>query len=95
MCRAYGLFHSEFLSRSKDDRDKAIHQFIRSKTRCGGCGTFRAEWDPSKGGRLDAYEAHQEMCPGCQKVQSAQEALSKSNAKGVYVSLRPKGVDGG
>ncbi|MGH3427348.1 MAG: hypothetical protein ACRDQZ_07230 [Mycobacteriales bacterium] len=65
MCDRYRRFHSEFLTLSQDDRDKAIWQYLRERQTCPHCGTRPEEWDPDAGGRRDAYAATLLDCQGC------------------------------
>lgn len=89
MCRAYQVPHSVFLGWPKDDRDKAIWQHVRERERCGSCGTRRAEWLESAGGRRDAYEAVLDRCPGCERVDHFRAGLDESKAgKGTFVRLQ-------
>jgi len=83
VCRAYQIPHSTFLAWSKDDRDKAIWQYVRELQRCASCGTRPDEWHESKGGRRDAYEAVLYVCPGCE-----QREIKAANLEGKTL---PKG----
>lgn len=87
MCVAYKIPHSEFLSWSRSDRDKAIWWHVREQERCGSCGTRKAEWDPEQGGDRLAYTAVKQRCPGCEAQQRAETSISKSDGKGIHVQM--------
>lgn len=92
MCRAYQLRHSEFLGWSKDDRDKAIAQFVRARTTCRSCGTRPDEWSQAAGGDQYAYKAVVDRCRGCEVIQAEQENLKdKQLGHGAFVRLQPRG----
>lgn len=88
VCRAYQLPHSGFLRWSKDDRDKAIWEFVRSIETCPSCGTREAEWDPEQGGHRDARRAEKSRCRGCELLEYARDTVDESrDGKGVHVRL--------
>ncbi|KXK63351.1 hypothetical protein AWW66_03290 [Micromonospora rosaria] len=88
MSRAYQIPHSAFLGWSKDDRDKAIWQFVRDRSRCGRCGTRPDEWQTDHGGHQHAYRAVADRCRGCELLETEQEQLAgKQNGAGVFVRL--------
>jgi hypothetical protein len=89
VCHDYKIPHSQFLSWSQDDRDKAIWSLLRERQACQGCGTRPDEWE----GDLDAYKAETQMCHGCRAVSIAREQ-NKDAPAGVHVTLRRRG-DGG
>lgn len=83
--------HSEFLSWSKDDRDKAIWQHARERARCRGCGTRPDEWTPGEGGGPYAYRAIRERCRGCEVLAGERDAHRDDIAgKGVSVRLEKR-----
>lgn len=74
----------------KDDRDKAIWQYVRDKQTCRSCGTRKAEWLESAGGRRDAHRAALDICPGCECMQTFEASIDKDKrAKGSFVALIP------
>lgn len=82
--------HSEFLSKSKDDQDKAINLYLWEKSACQTCGTRPEEWDPEHGGSRHAYSAALGHCRGCQEIDSKREQLqSGPQIRGTYITLRP------
>lgn len=84
----YGLLHSEFLRKPKDDRDKAILRHIRKKSTCGTCGTRPEEWDPERGGDRHAYSGALGHCRGCQEIESQREQMkSGPQIRGTYITL--------
>lgn len=88
VARAYQVRHSVFLGWSKQDRDLAIWELVRSRQTCGSCGTREAEWLPSEGGDRHAYRAEQHRCPGCEALEYGREQLDRDKAgKGVSVRL--------
>jgi hypothetical protein len=91
-----GIFHSEFLARSQDDRDKAIWTYLRDRQTCSQCGTRSDEWDPAQGGDRAAYRAVAKTCRGCQEIESRTAALDETRAgRGVKVTLiRQEVADG-
>lgn len=89
VCDHYRISHSQFLSWSEDDRDKAIWMFIRERQTCQQCGTRPEEWDPAQGGDRDAYHAVVTVCRGCQERESRLDTLTDAQrGRGVYVGLR-------
>lgn len=88
VCRAYQLPHSGFLAWSKDDRDKAIWEYVRSVEKCPSCGTRDAEWSEADGGHRDAYRAEKARCRGCEVLEYARETVDeKRDGKGVQIRL--------
>lgn len=86
MCAAYRIPHSQFLAWPASDRDKAIWWHVRQRQTCSGCGTRAEEWDPARGGRLDAYKATPVQCIGC----AHRAVLSKGLPDdGSYIVLVP------
>lgn len=86
-CVPLGLPHSQFLSWSDDDQDKALAWTLDSRDRCHGCGTRADEWEPDKGGSRNAYEAKLHICPGCERRSWAREEEGVGSRPGVYVRL--------
>jgi hypothetical protein len=90
VCRAYQIPHSEFLSWDKDDRDKAIWQYVRERQTCKRCGTREAEWLESEGGHRHAYTPVLKRCPGCEAMETYRANIDESKqGKGVYIALVP------
>lgn len=90
VCREYRIPHSEFLSWSKDDRDKAIWQFVFTLTACPSCNTRREEWLESAGGDRRAYVPKLDRCPGCEALESFVSKLDRERlGKGIKVQLVP------
>lgn len=88
MSRLYQLPHSAFLAWSKDDRDKAIWQYVRERQRCRGCGTRPAEWSAEQGGDRNAYVAAVDRCPGCEVLEIKRDNLdAKKMGAGIAVKL--------
>lgn len=82
----YRISHSQFLGGpagwTQEDRDKAIwHEIHKSKT-CKSCGTHPDDWDPKRGGRIDAWVADDHHCMGCQRLEQAREQAEKRAEKG-------------
>lgn len=88
VCADYKIPHSEFLSWSRSDRDKAIWQWVRQREACPSCGTRPDEWDPEKGGRRLAYVARKRRCLGCAAKQQVEESIEpEKEGRGVHVVL--------
>lgn len=88
MCRAYQLPHSGFLAWSKDDRDKAIWEFVRSTEKCPSCRTREADWTEAEGGHHNAFRAEKARCRGCELLETARESVDeKKDGKGVFIRL--------
>jgi hypothetical protein len=102
-CGPRGLPHSFFLGgphRWTDaDRDKALAWAAQERSRCGGCGTRKAEWDEKRGGDRKAYRAEADICPGCEQTERKQHQLTSDEAwkhqRGKRVVLVPNGDGGG
>lgn len=88
VCRAYQLPHSAFLGWCKDDRDKAIWEYVRSVERCPSCRTREAEWSEADGGDRNAYRAEKCRCRGCELLEQARDLVDdKKDGKGIHVRL--------
>lgn len=92
VCAAYRIRHSEFLTWSQSDRDKAIWWQIRQAETCRNCGTRPEEWDPDRGGDYYAYEPVVDVCRGCEvkapKQDSVDKDVGKTFRRGSFVVLR-------
>lgn len=88
VCHHYRISHSEFLSWSQDDRDKAIWQHVRERSACSRCGTRPEEWDESRGGHRRAYVAVEKWCGGCEQIEAKQASLTGDEGRGIYVGLK-------
>ena len=83
--------HSAFLAWDKDDRDKAIWQYVRGKQTCSQCGTREAEWLESAGGDRHAYDPALKRCPGCEARENFRASVDENKqGKGTYVALIPR-----
>jgi len=91
VCVAYRIPHSEFLTWSALDRDKAIWWQVRTSRTCPQCGTRAEEWDESQGGDLHAYTSTVAHCRGCEVRGQMQEQFEKapkgSYRRGSYVTM--------
>lgn len=86
-----GIPHSEFLSWSEEDQDKAL-AFMREKaTICRDCGTRLDDWDPDKGGHRHAFVGDVQRCPGCELLEQEQENVRRdmTSMRGIKVRLKP------
>lgn len=70
---------------------------IEDALTCQDCGTREEEWDPKRGGEIDAYYAHSRICEGCKRTQEKSAALAEeakqygaSLLEGVKINLMPK-----
>lgn len=89
LCHHYRIPHSEFLSWSQDDRDKALWWYVRERQTCPQCGTRDEEWDPQQGGHRHAYVATVETCRGCQALKTRESGLTDTErAGGNHVVLK-------
>jgi hypothetical protein len=88
VCERYQIPYSTFLRWDVDDRHKAVMHRMRKAGACQRCGTHPDEWDPTKGGFVDAYVADTDECKGCAAVERAQAELDKRPQPGVTVRLR-------
>lgn len=95
VCELYGVRHSEFLSWSADDRDKALWRRIRARQTCPTCGTRHAEWDERVGGDRHAYHGEKYRCRGCEVLEEVRSSITSEDGKGVYPVLKPREVSGG
>ena len=91
-----GIFHSDFLARSQDDRDKAIWAWLRERQTCPECGTRPDEWDPTNGGDRHAYLAQVDVCRGCQAVAGRSKGLTDEQRQpGMKVVLKRQEITSG
>lgn len=88
-CAPRGIPHSEFLSWSSSDRDKAVWWMLRQRETCPRCGTRPDEWTPAKGGHRRAYIAQIRTCEGCvTKLRTEEAPEMKQGRPGAnYVTL--------
>lgn len=94
VCSHYRIPHSEFLSWSPDDRDKAIWQHIRERQACQACGTRPDEWDEERGGHRYAYAAEPKRCRGCELIEAARGSVTDKDGRGIRIVLVPNRGDG-
>jgi DNA-directed RNA polymerase subunit M/transcription elongation factor TFIIS len=83
----YHKFHSEFLSYSQDDRDKAIWEYLLDRQVCPHCGTREAEWYDEQGRYRPAYVAEFVECPGCVMKGRKEAEPELAEFRGVRVML--------
>ena len=86
-CGPRGIPLSEFLSWDEADQDAALAWQAYEARRCRSCGTHPDEWDPTKGGRRDAYTAEVVICPGCRELDLARERQSDTKIHGAHLML--------
>lgn len=70
-----------------------MHQ-LRKAQRCPGCGTHPDDWDPARGGAVDAFVADLDVCRGCASLEKERAELDKARERGnvrpgTTVRLRP------
>lgn len=82
---------------SEYSRNAAIAYELERRATCPDCGTRRDEWNPKKGGDLDAYYAESWVCEGCKRTEAKSHQISddakvgpRSIMEGVKVELVPK-----
>jgi hypothetical protein len=90
-CAPQGIPHSEFLSWSADDQDKALAWLADQSNRCPDCRTRPEEWDPAQGGSRTAYVADVTRCLGCEVLGQARRDLNQMPEEhlGVHLALTP------
>lgn len=82
----YRIPHSQFLSWSEPDRDKAIWHYIRERSRCSECGTRPEEWDETQGGHRHAWQPALRRCRGCELMQARRDSLQGENlGRGIHI----------
>ena len=90
-----GIPHSQFLSWSADDQDKAI-AFNRAKAEvCDRCGSRESDWvDPDRPGRLlerPPLTPFAHKCHGCAEIEQYRAAeLKDGPPPGVTILLAPE-----
>ena len=89
VCAEYRIPHSQFLSWSDADRDKAIWHHIWKQQECKSCGTRDEEWDEKRGGDRNAYVGEKRRCRGCEVRERTQDTVTSEDGRGVYVTLIP------
>lgn len=85
-CGPLGLPHSQFLSWSEDDQDKALAWTREKRLTCTGCGTRRDEWEQDR----FAYVADAYRCPGCELLQQERRNIPEGEGDGVQIYLIPR-----
>lgn len=86
----FGMFHSEFLAASADDRDKALWTHSRRRNACPRCGTRKDEWDEALGGHRHAYRGEIHRCQGCvvlERTQDAPQLQGEGRQRGLHAVL--------
>lgn len=81
-CGPRGIPHTQFLTWSEDDQQKALWWMARDRQRCTGCGTHPDDWNEDVGGDRFAFVAEERTCPGCRERGPAEEALAKERQQG-------------
>jgi hypothetical protein len=78
-----GIPHSEFLSWSTEDQDKALAWLEQERLKCSNCRTYRDDWerDPF------AFVAVSRQCPGCVAIASEQKNIPEENSEGWLIQL--------
>jgi hypothetical protein len=79
--------HSEFLSWSDLDREKALAYALDDMATCKSCGTKAEDFDPQQGGHRFAYVAEVTRCVGCELIEMEQENVAEDNRKGIRIGL--------
>jgi len=87
VCAEYRIFHTQFLSRSSDDRDKAIWWWLRKRKECPRCMTRPEEWDEDEGGHRRAYLPRIIECEGCIALERTEQAPEMNEGRGRSVGL--------
>jgi hypothetical protein len=87
-CGPRGLPRSRFLGWRQDDQDAALLWVIRTRQRCGECGTHPDDWDPEVGGHGRAHVAHEYTCRGCAALDNRRPGYEKRRDKGDSPGLR-------
>lgn len=80
-CVPLGIPHSEFLSWSEEDQDKAL-AYQRAMRELCSCGTREAEWEEDK----FAYVSDHRQCPGCELIEMEKDNLP-DGGKGYHIFL--------
>ncbi len=96
-CGPRGLPHSEFLTWSEDDQDKALAWLRAEQAKCSECGTVPEEWVAGDGVRPaipPPYEVDTMVCYGCEERERFGRYLDGergegSGPEGVKIVLRP------
>lgn len=68
---------------------------VEKRISCHNCGTRLEEWDPKKGGHLQAYVAETYFCPGCGAIGRVYESAIKEvqRSKGPVQAVKVRLVD--
>jgi hypothetical protein len=68
---------------------------VEKRISCHNCGTRLEEWDPKKGGHLQAYVAEAYFCPGCGQIGRVHESAIKEvrRSKGPEMAVKVRLVD--
>lgn len=91
-----GIPHSEFLTWSSLDQDKALAHARDQLERCPSCGTRHEDWERD---RL-AFVADAYRCSGCEAIEQEQANLrvmeeeDSTAARGMHVRLIPRARQG-
>lgn len=83
-CAERGIPHSEFLRWDESDRGKALAWHVEQAQRCQMCGTAKWEWEEDR----HAYHVVEEICPGCEMKEYANDPDDKHPGK--FATLKPK-----
>lgn len=81
-----GIAHSQFLSWSEDDQDKALAWMRLRASTCGLCGTRQEEWDEDP----FAYVGHSWRCPGCEVTEREKANIPEDAGHGIHVGIIPR-----
>lgn len=80
-----GLPHSQFLSWSLEDQDKALAYNRHLRSACSGCGTRQSEWDHNP----NAYLGDLYHCEGCARLEEERNNAPENSA-GLHIRLLPE-----
>ena len=94
-CGPKGIPLSTFLGWPEADQEMALAWQAREATKCGGCGTYEADWDEANGGDRNAWGPSIHLCRGCEVLQKQSDDPQLKEFRGVHVRLaRPERYGG-
>jgi hypothetical protein len=86
-CGPRGIPLHEFTAWPEESQAAALHWQEYEASRCTTCGTFDDDWIDASGEPQEPQHWHGRVCPGCQRLQAAQESMNaEQGERGLHVA---------
>ncbi len=86
-CGPRGIPLHSFLAWPDESQAAALHWQEHEASRCPTCGTHEEDWIDTDGNPREPQHYHGRVCPGCQRLQAAQESLNaETGERGLHLA---------